>query len=103
MAENLRTTRYADGTAIPYIQDDYDWGGLGPTDKAYCWYDNTTQNGDTYGGIYTWAAAMNGFTSSNINPCTNTLTVNFPTKTTKTKYTIMKPASIKNSYIAITL
>ncbi len=38
------------------------------SDKAYCWYDNSTTNRDTYGGMYTWAAAMNGAGGSDSNP-----------------------------------
>jgi len=60
MKENLRVTHYADGTAIPHIESYTDWGKLGHDDKAYCWYDNQTDNRDMYGGLYTWAAAMNG-------------------------------------------
>ena len=38
MAENLRTTRYNDGTAIPYVTDGVAWANL--TTPAYCWYNN---------------------------------------------------------------
>jgi uncharacterized protein (TIGR02145 family) len=68
MAENLKVTRYADGTAIPLVEDSAAWVALGYTDQAYCWYDNSTSNRDTYGGLYTWAAAMNGAESSGVNP-----------------------------------
>ena len=44
------------------------WDALGVNDKAYCWYDNNTANRDTYGGLYTWAAAVNGTTGSDTNP-----------------------------------
>jgi len=44
MAENLRTTRYADGTAIPQVENGSEWFALGIDDKAYCWYDNSTDN-----------------------------------------------------------
>ncbi len=68
MAENLKVTRYSDGSAIPYVVNDSEWEPLGSSDKAYCWYDNSTTNRDTYGGLYSWAAAMNGAVSSNTNP-----------------------------------
>ncbi len=68
MAENLKTTRYADGSAIPLKENTSEWDALTATDKAYCWYDNSTANRDTYGGLYTWAAAMNGASSSDANP-----------------------------------
>ncbi len=68
MAENLKTTRYADGSTIPLVEDTSAWNALTTTDKAYSWYDNSTSNRDTYGGLYTWAAAMNGAGSSSSNP-----------------------------------
>jgi uncharacterized protein (TIGR02145 family) len=68
MAENLKTTRYANGSAIPLVEGTAAWDALTATSKAYCWYDNSTTNRDTYGGLYTWAAAMNGAASSDVNP-----------------------------------
>ena len=68
MAENLKVTHYADGTAIQLISDNTDWEDLDDEDKAYCWYDNNLVYKDTYGALYTWAAAMNGESSSNLNP-----------------------------------
>ncbi len=60
MAENLRVTHHADGSAIPLVNDDAAWEMLEPTAKAYCWFENQTGNGDVYGGLYTWAAANQG-------------------------------------------
>lgn len=68
MKENLKTTRYADGINLPYCGDNADWSDLGPEGKAYCWYDNSMENRDIYGGLYTWAAAMNGAGGSQANP-----------------------------------
>jgi uncharacterized protein (TIGR02145 family) len=68
MAENLKTTHYADGSAIPLVEGTTEWDNLTPSDKAYCWYDNSTANRDTYGGLYTWAGAMNGAAGSSANP-----------------------------------
>ena len=68
MAANMKTTRYADGTAIPHVEGTAEWGGLTADDKAYCWYENSTAHRDTYGGLYTWGAAMNGTAGSNANP-----------------------------------
>ncbi len=68
MAGNLKTTHYADGSAIPLVEGSTAWDALGYSDKAYCWYDNSTTNRDEYGGLYTWAAAMNGAASSTANP-----------------------------------
>jgi uncharacterized protein (TIGR02145 family) len=68
MAENLKVTRYADGTSIPLVEDAATWGAFSSSDKAYCWHDNSVSARDVYGGLYTWAAAMNGASSSSNNP-----------------------------------
>lgn len=52
MAENLKVTKYNDGTAIPNITDDASWIGL--TTGAYCWYNNDISNKETYGALYNW-------------------------------------------------
>ena len=67
MAENLRTTHYADGTAIPQVENDSAWDDLDEMDRAYSWYDNDPSNAH-YGAYYSWAAAMNGEGSHNANP-----------------------------------
>ena len=56
MAENLRTTKYNDGTTISNVADGSDWTNL--TTGAYCNYNNTS-NMDTiatYGRLYNWYA-----------------------------------------------
>ncbi len=68
MAENLKTSLYADGTAIPKVEDGTAWDALGYDDRAFCYYDNSSVNRDIYGSLYTWAAAMNGAGSSDANP-----------------------------------
>jgi len=68
MTENLKVTHYHDGTPIPLVEDESAWDALGYTDKAYCYYQNSSANGDTYGALYTWAAAMNDAASSDNNP-----------------------------------
>ncbi len=67
MAENLRSTYYADGTPIS------SGAGLGDitgdnTSKYYFWYNDDIQHASEWGALYTWAAAMNGETSSAANP-----------------------------------
>jgi uncharacterized protein (TIGR02145 family) len=60
MAENLRTTKYNDGTEIPNVTDIGEWSGL--TSGAYCNYNNAT-NIDTiatYGRLYNWYAVNTG-------------------------------------------
>ena len=58
MAENLKTTRYNDGTAIPNVTDRGIWGGL--TTGAWCNYDNNASNNSTYGKLYNWYAVNTG-------------------------------------------
>ncbi len=59
MAENLKVTKEADGTAIPLVTDDTDWSILGDNSisKAYCYYSNSTDSLSKYGALYTYAAA----------------------------------------------
>jgi Fibrobacter succinogenes major domain (Fib_succ_major). len=52
MAENLKTTKYNDGTAIPNIKVNPTWASL--TTSAYCDYENTPTNSTTYGRLYNW-------------------------------------------------
>jgi uncharacterized protein (TIGR02145 family) len=68
MAENLKTTHYANGVDIQVISSSSSWSGLDTDDKAMCYYNNSSSNAETYGALYTWAAAMNGIQSSNSNP-----------------------------------
>jgi len=57
-AENLRTTDYADGSAIPEVTDDATWSGL--SSGARSDYDNDASNALTYGRLYNWYAVANG-------------------------------------------
>ena len=68
MAENLKATHYADGSAIPLVVTITTWQDFNEKSKAYCWYDNDVANKADYGALYTWAAAMNGAKSSYRNP-----------------------------------
>ena len=68
MKENLKVTHYSDGSLIPLVEDSAALASMELSDRAYCWYDNHTANRDIYGGLYTWAAAMNGAVSSDANP-----------------------------------
>jgi len=58
MAENLKTTKYKDGTAIPNVTNDSNWSIL--STGAYAWYDNEVSNGDTYGALYNCFAVETG-------------------------------------------
>jgi uncharacterized protein (TIGR02145 family) len=55
MKENLKTTKYRDGIPIQYVTDNHAWSVL--TTGAYCDYNNTASNSDTYGRLYNWYAA----------------------------------------------
>ena len=60
MLQNIRATRYADGTAIPKVSGEKRWENLEPGEKAYCWLRNdSTTFAETYGALYTWGAAVN--------------------------------------------
>ena len=54
MTENLKTTKYNDGTAIPLVNDNKAWGAL--TTPAYCWHGDDETNKATYGALYNWHA-----------------------------------------------
>lgn len=60
MAENLKVSHYPDGTVIPLVTDNTVWGELGDnnTDDAYCYYNNDANGEETYGALYTYAAAL---------------------------------------------
>jgi uncharacterized protein (TIGR02145 family) len=65
MAENLRTTKYSDGTSIPLIADT-----SVPTTPAMFWYDNdqTTYTANKYGALYNWYA-VSSTTNGGKNVC----------------------------------
>jgi uncharacterized protein (TIGR02145 family) len=57
--ENLKTTHYNDGTAIPNVTDNSTWNNL--STGAYCWYNNdSVTNKKTYGALYNWYAVNTG-------------------------------------------
>lgn len=60
MAENIKTTSYVGGDAIPLVTNNTEWYNLenNDTEKAYCFYDNDENS--VYGALYTYAAATNG-------------------------------------------
>jgi uncharacterized protein (TIGR02145 family) len=51
---NLDVNTYRDGTPIPQVTDQTQWVNL--TTGAWCYYNNTTANGTTYGKLYNWYA-----------------------------------------------
>ena len=63
MAENLKTTKYNDGTSIPQVSDATAWSNL--FTGATCDYDNLPGNGSSYGKLYNWYAV---YDSRNVCP-----------------------------------
>ena len=63
MVENLKTTKYRDGTAIPNVTVNSGWTDY--TTGYYCDYDNTPSNSIIYGRLYNWDAV---YDSHNIAP-----------------------------------
>src|SRR5690606_1708196 len=57
MAEELRTSRYRDGSIIPNVTDVTGWINL--TTGAWCNYDNNSDYDTIYGKLYNWHAAAN--------------------------------------------
>ena len=58
MVENLRTTKYNDGTAIPNVTGNTEWGNLNT--GAWCNYNNDNQYDTIYGKLYNWYAVETG-------------------------------------------
>jgi len=52
LEENLRVTRFTDGTPIENLSDSATW--VNSTGPAYCWYDNDSDLKDVYGALYNW-------------------------------------------------
>lgn len=57
LVENLKTTKYIDGTSIPNLTVDADW--MTDNTGAYCWYNNDIANKNVYGALYNRYAAAN--------------------------------------------
>jgi uncharacterized protein (TIGR02145 family) len=56
MAENLKTTKYNDGTTIPLVTDQTAWSNL--VTPGYCWYNNDAANKNIYGAMYNGYAVL---------------------------------------------
>jgi uncharacterized protein (TIGR02145 family) len=85
MLDNLRTTKYNDGTDIPNITFDTVWNSL--DSPAYCWYNNDISNKYNYGALY------NGFTILTENLCPSGWHVS-----TDADWTILKDFLKNNSF-----
>ncbi|WP_297511087.1 FISUMP domain-containing protein [Flavobacterium sp.] len=65
--QNLNVSKYSDGTPIPQVTDPTEWANL--TTGAWCYYNNTTANGTTYGKLYNWYAVAGIYDgASAVNP-----------------------------------
>lgn len=59
MKENLRTTKYNDGSFIYNIRDNTEWSNL--KTPGYCWFNNdSASNKNIFGGLYNWYAVNTG-------------------------------------------
>ncbi|OFX89191.1 MAG: hypothetical protein A2X00_16510 [Bacteroidetes bacterium GWE2_32_14] len=54
MTQNLKTTKYNDGTNITLVNNDSIWNTL--TSGGYCFYDTNATYKNTYGALYNWYA-----------------------------------------------
>jgi uncharacterized protein (TIGR02145 family) len=75
MAENLKTTKYNDGTSIPNIKDSSLWNKLNT--GAWCYFENDSSSvskccgimsNDKYGKLYNWYT-LNAVSNGNKNVC----------------------------------
>lgn len=55
MAENLKTTKFADGTEIPNVTTNQQW--MAQTTAAFSYFNNDASNNQKYGKLYNWYAA----------------------------------------------
>jgi uncharacterized protein (TIGR02145 family) len=59
--ENLRTTNYNDGSAIPLVTDSIPWSKpANSSEPAFCWYANDSSNRNKCGALYNFFAVNTG-------------------------------------------
>jgi uncharacterized protein (TIGR02145 family) len=66
MAENLKVSKYSDGTMIPNVTDNTEWKNN--TTGAWSYYNNDVANNAKYGKLYNWYA-VSPTTNGNKNVC----------------------------------
>ena len=66
MAENLKVSKYSDGTTIPNITDSTQWQNN--TTGAWSYYNNDAANNAKYGKLYNWYA-VSKTSNGNKNVC----------------------------------
>lgn len=54
LVENLKTTKFNDGTDIPNVVANNEWNSI--TTAAYSWYENDISNKEPYGALYNYYA-----------------------------------------------
>lgn len=72
MAENLRTTKFTDGTTIRNVTGAAEWTATvnASIEAAYCWYNNDVSNKSTYGALYnTYALSMGAYDDTSGQLC----------------------------------
>jgi uncharacterized protein (TIGR02145 family) len=71
MAENLRTTKYQDGSNIPIVTDNIQWSNnYSFQQPMMCWYNNdsATYSANRFGALYNWYV-VNPSANGNKNVC----------------------------------
>lgn len=58
MAENLKTTKFIDGSEIPNVTSQSEWSNL--TYPGSCWYNNEQDYTSGFGALYNWYAVHTG-------------------------------------------
>ena len=58
MAENLKTSKYNDGSAIPLVSKNRIWSIL--RSPGFCWYDKDIINKNIHGALYNWYTVITG-------------------------------------------
>ncbi len=57
MAENLRTSKFNDGSQIAQVTDNTSWSQT--RSSAWCWFGNDSNHDKVYGKLYNWYAVAN--------------------------------------------
>ncbi|MBK7629083.1 MAG: DUF1566 domain-containing protein [Bacteroidales bacterium] len=61
LKENLKTTKFRDGTAIAYGSDPATWNAYSNLNTAaYCWYNDDLNNKNIYGALYNFHSVIDG-------------------------------------------
>jgi len=55
LQENFKGTHFANGDPIPNVTNQKQWDAM--VTPAYCWYNNDSKIGETYGGLYNFYVA----------------------------------------------